>query len=80
MGNVLDLDGVYLELPEELVNESESITKEELVENPINVEEIKIPTEEEEKKTILVESRTTKLSLEELQRKLEETQALHLND
>lgn len=72
--NVVELDGVYLEFPEDM----ENIKVDNKPSEVDMVEEIPIQTEEEKQKTIIVESRTTKLSLEELQRKLEETQALHL--
>lgn len=63
MGKVIEFESVYLEYPDELENTDEILDN-------------RNPEEDEEK--VVVESRTTKLSLEELQRKLEETQALHL--
>lgn len=63
MGKVIEFENVYLEYPDELENTDEILDN-------------RNPEEDEEK--VIVESRTTKLSLEELQRKLEETQALHL--
>ena len=58
MGKIIEFDKVYLEYPDELVNEEEKEAEKEYQE--------------------LVMNKTQRLSLEELQQKLEETQSLHL--
>ena len=66
MGKILEFENVYLELPDKYeLNEEES-----------NIQEAKNEMDLEQEQT--PELKTTKLSLEELQRKLEETQSLHL--
>ncbi len=62
MVKIVEFENVYLEYPDELENEEETKEQEEAMQ------------EYEE----MVNGRTQKLSLEELQRKLEETQSLHL--
>lgn len=62
MVKIVEFENVYLEYPDELENVEETQEQEEAMQ------------EYEE----MVNGRTQKLSLEELQRKLEETQSLHL--
>lgn len=64
MGKVVEFEEVYIEYPDANVKDDKHVEKEE--------------KKEESENTVLVESRTTKLSLEELQKRLDETQALHL--
>lgn len=65
MTRIVEFDSVYLEYPDELEKEEET---EELASDEEAVQEYED----------MVMSRTQKLSLEELQQKLEETQSLHL--
>lgn len=81
MGKVVEFNNVYLEYPDEL----ENINEEKLQSNSENTMDLnelsassQTETEEEINKKEIVESRTTKLSIKELQQKLEETQTLHL--
>lgn len=62
MVKIVEFENFYLEYPDELENVEETQEQEEAMQ------------EYEE----MVNGRTQKLSLEELQRKLEETQSLHL--
>lgn len=62
MVKIVEFENVYLEYPDELENVEETQEQEEAMQ------------EYEE----MVNGRTQKLTLEELQRKLEETQSLHL--
>lgn len=64
MAKIVEFENVYLEYPDELENEevTESKQDEEALKEYEN----------------MVMNRTQKLSLEELQQKLEETQSLHL--
>lgn len=66
---IIEFDDVYLEYPDNLKNTLD----EENIENTSDEKKLKKP--DEEKKEIV---NTTKISLEELQKKLEETQSLRL--
>lgn len=68
LGKIVEFEKVYLEYPNELEEEQKEIDKQE-------EEDIK---EAEEEYQDMILSRTQKYSLEELQKKLEETQSLHL--
>lgn len=72
MVKIVEYEKVYLEYPdeEELTDESKE------VETKKN-NEAELDNVEQNSNTV-TESRTTRLSLEELQQKLEETQSLHL--
>lgn len=63
MGKVIEFENVYLEYPDEL-------------EMKVEEQEVLDELAEEEKEAAL--TRTQKFSVEELQKKLEETQSLHL--
>lgn len=68
LGKIVEFEKVYLEYPDELEEEQKEIDKQ---------EEKDIKEAEEEYQDMLL-GRTQKYSLEELQKKLEETQSLHL--
>lgn len=72
MGKVQEFNKVYVEYPDNFVDENDS----KFVDKVTEIEEIHADEVKSDK--VIVESRTTKLSKEELRRKLEETQALHL--
>lgn len=64
MGKIVEFENVYIEYPDELEFKEDEKTEEEL----------QAKKEYDE----MVLSRTQKFSIEELQKKLEETQSLHL--
>lgn len=69
MGKIVEFEDVYLEYPDEEILTDESKENEENEKDEPSLEEM----DNQAKEFV-----TTRLSLEELQQKLEETQSLHL--